>query len=253
MRVGIIGAGNMGRALALGLGEPVVVADPIAGRAEELARLTGGSVAPGNRELTARADVVILAHKPGQLEAVAEEIGSGSVIVSLLGGRSLADVEAAFGHDGVQAVRIMPNIATEIGRGVICYARGTGVNDETDTRLRELLGRAGTVVDLDDRLMDPATGVTGVAPAYLAVIVEAWIDSAVDHGIPHDVAAPMVLEAAGGAIELLRAREADTVGVRRAVTSPGGVTAAGLGALERAGIRAAFHDAMDAVINRFAR
>ena len=85
----------------------------------------------------------------------------------------------------------------------------------------------------------------------MAVIVEAWIDSAVDHGIPAELAAPMVLEAAAGGLELLRARDGDTVGVRRAVTSPGGVTAAGLGALERRGLRAAFLEAMDAVMGRF--
>ena len=252
MAVGIIGAGNMGRALALGLGEPVLCVDPLDGRAASLAADTGGEALEGNRELAERADLVVLCHKPGQLEAVAGELGeSDTPVLSILGGRTLSDLEAALPQAPV--ARAMPNIAAEVGRGVVCYAPGSRVDDALDTRLRELLGRLGTVVDLDDRLMDPATGVTGVAPAYLAVIVEAWIDSAVDHGIPHEVAAPMVLEAAAGAIELLRAREGDTVGVKRTVTSPGGVTAAGLGALERAGIRAAFHDAMDAVMTRFGK
>jgi pyrroline-5-carboxylate reductase len=85
----------------------------------------------------------------------------------------------------------------------------------------------------------------------MAVIVEAWIDSAVHHGIPADLASPMVIESAAGALDLLRAREGETLGIRRAVTSPGGVTAAGLGALERAGVRGAFVDAMDAVMERF--
>jgi pyrroline-5-carboxylate reductase len=111
----------------------------------------------------------------------------------------------------------------------------------------------GTVIDLEDRLLDAATGVTGVAPAYLALFVEAWIDAAVNHGIPAEVASPMVIESVAGAIELLVHHEGDTVGVRRAVTSPGGVTAAGLGALERAGLRASLHDALDAVMERFNR
>jgi pyrroline-5-carboxylate reductase len=204
----------------------------------------------GNRELAERADLVVLCHKPGQLEEVAAEIaGSATPVLSILGGRALADLEAALPE--VPVARAMPNVAVEVGRGVVCYAPGARVDEALDARLRELLGRLGTVMDVPDRLIDPATGVTGVAPAYLAVIVEAWIDSAVDHGIPADVAGPMVLEAAAGAIELLRARELDTVGVRRTVTSPGGVTAAGLGALEHAGIRSAFLDAMDAVMERF--
>src|SRR3954447_18193908 len=203
MKVGVIGAGNMGRALALGLGEPVLCADPVPGRAAALAAETGGEAVAGNRELAERADVVGLAHKPAQLEAVAEEVGKPSAVVSVLGGRSLADLEAAY--PGVPVVRLMPNVACEIGRGVVCYARGSGVPDELDGQLRELLGRAGAVLDVPDGLMDPATGVTGVAPAYMAVIVEAWIDSAVHHGIPADLASPMVIESAAGALDLLRA------------------------------------------------
>jgi pyrroline-5-carboxylate reductase len=252
MKVGFIGAGNMARALALGLGEPVLCADPAPGRAAELAKATGGEALDSNRAVAERADLLVLCHKPAQLEAVAGETAEvAKAVVSVVGGRSLADLEAAF--PGTPVIRLMPNVAAEVGRGVICYARGSSVDEELDGKVRELLGRAGAVMDVPDALMDPATGVAGVAPAYLAVIVESWIDSAVHHGIPADLAGPMVLEAAAGALELLRAREGDTVGVRREVTSPGGVTAAGLGALERAGVRAAFVDAMDAVMERFAR
>ena len=250
MTVGIIGAGNMGRALALGLREPIVCADPVAERAAALAGETGGEALASNREVADRADVVVLCHKPAQLEQVAADIaGNAKAVLSILGGRSLADLEAALPETPVS--RAIPNVAVELGRGVVCYARGARVDDELDGRLRELLARLGVVLDVPDGLLDPATGVTGVAPAYMAVIVEAWIDSAVHHGIPADLASPMVIESAAGALELLRAREGETLGIRRAVTSPGGVTAAGLGALERAGVRGAFVDAMDAVMERF--
>jgi pyrroline-5-carboxylate reductase len=252
MQVGLIGAGNMARALALGWDEPVLCADPLAERAQALAADTGGETLGSNREVAQRADVVVLAHKPGQLEAVADEIaGDTDAVLSILGGRSLADLERAF--PGTPVVRAMPNIAVQVRRGVIAYARGAAVDDALDASLRELLGRVGTVIDLEDRLLDAATGVTGVAPAYLALFVEAWIDAAVNHGIPAEVASPMVIESVAGAIELLVHHEGDTVGVRRAVTSPGGVTAAGLGALERAGLRASLHDALDAVMERFNR
>jgi pyrroline-5-carboxylate reductase len=250
MTVGLIGTGNMGRAFALGLGESIVCFDPLAERASALAAETGGEALASNREVAERADLVVLAHKPGQLEEVAGEIaGVAKAVLSILGGRTLDDLERALGKTPVS--RAMPNIAVELQRGVLCYARGSRVDDDLDARLRELLSRLGVVLDVPDALLDPATGVTGVAPAYMAVIVEAWIDSAVHHGIPMDLAAPMVIESAAGAIELLRAREGETLGVRRAVTSPGGVTAAGLGALERAGVRGAFVDAMDAVMERF--
>src|SRR5919108_5311232 len=144
MQVGLIGAGNMARALARGWGDPVLCADPVAERAAALAADLGGEALPSNREVAARADLVLLCHKPAQLEEVAEEIrGDVKVVVSILGGRSLADVEAAY--PGLPAVRLMPNTAVEVGRGVICYAPGSRVDSALGEQLLELLGRLGTV------------------------------------------------------------------------------------------------------------
>jgi pyrroline-5-carboxylate reductase len=250
MQVGLIGAGNMARALARGWGDPVLCSDPVPERARSLAEELGGEALDSNAAVAERADVVVLCHKPAQLEAVAGEIGGqAKAIVSILGGRSLADVEAAYPETPV--VRLMPNTAVEVGRGVISYARGARVDDALDGQLRELLRRVGTVIELDDALIDPATGINGVAPAYLALFVEAWVDAAVKHGIPPALASEMAVESAAGAIALLAAHEGDTLNVRRAVTSPGGVTAAGLAALERRDLRAALLDAQDAVMARF--
>src|SRR5436190_9911193 len=162
MQVGLIGAGNMARALARGWGDPVLCADPVAERAAALVEELGGEALRSNREVAQRADVVVLCHKPAQLEAVAEELrDDAKAVISILGGRALADVEAAY--PGRPVVRLMPNTAVEVGRGVITYTRGSQVGDELDGRLHELVGRLGLVVAIDDRLVDAATGVNGVA------------------------------------------------------------------------------------------
>jgi pyrroline-5-carboxylate reductase len=249
MQVGLIGAGNMARALARGWGDPVLCADPVAERAAALAAELGGEALASNREVATRADLVVLCHKPAQLEEVAQEIrDEAKLVVSILGGRSLADVEAAY--PGLPAVRLMPNTAVEVGRGVICYAAGSQVDAGQAEQLLELLSRLGVVIPVEERLIDAATGINGVAPAYLALIVEAWSDAGVKAGLPADLATRLAVESALGALELLRAHGQDTLAVRRAVTSPGGITARGLAALERAGLRAAFVDAMDAVLDR---
>src|SRR5215210_2993141 len=96
MQVGFIGSGNMAAALARGWGEPVLCSDSGSGRARALAADLGGE-ALSNRDVADRADVVILAHKPAQLAGVAEEIaGSVKAVVSILAGRSQADVRAAY-------------------------------------------------------------------------------------------------------------------------------------------------------------
>jgi len=250
MQVGLIGAGNMARALARGWGDPVLCADPVPERARALADELGGEALASNREVAERADVVFLCHKPAQLEQVARELnGAAKAVVSILGGRTLADLQAAYPDTPV--ARLMPNTAVEVGQGVIAYAPGAQVDEKMDFGLKELLERVGKVIELDEALIDVATTVNGVAPAYVALFVEAWIDAAVKHGLPPALAGEMVLESASGALALLAAHEGDTLGIRRAVTSPGGVTAAGLAALERRDLRAALLDAADAVMAKY--
>ncbi len=95
--------------------------------------------------------------------------------------------------------------------------------------------------------MEPATAIMGVGPAYQALVAEAQVDAAVRHGLPAPIAGQLVAETMAGTAALLTARGHDTLAVRREVSSPGGSTARGLAALERAGVRTAFNDAMDAV------
>jgi pyrroline-5-carboxylate reductase len=79
-------------------------------------------------------------------------------------------------------------------------------------------------------------------------VVEAWVDAAVEAGMPAPTASKLVIETMIGSAELIRSQDADTLAVRRAVASPGGTTARGLAALERGGLRAAFTAAMDDVV-----
>jgi pyrroline-5-carboxylate reductase len=239
MVIGFVGSGNMARALALGFGEPALFTDHGSGRAAALARLVGGEAIASNRELGERADLVVLAHKPAQLETVAQEVGSAATVLSLLGRVTLDQLAAAY--PGAQLVRSMPNTAAAIGAGVTCVC-GAEI-----ALVDELLARAGTVVRLEERLMDAATAVSGVAPAYVALLAEAWIDAAVGQGIPAAQAAALVGASLAGAAALLQSRDMDTLAVRREVTSPGGMTARGLRVLEQAGLRSAFADAAAAV------
>jgi pyrroline-5-carboxylate reductase len=111
-----------------------------------------------------------------------------------------------------------------------------------------LFAELGTLVVLDDALVDVAMGLMSCAPAYVALVAEAQIDAGVRRGIPAAQGAELVVQTLSGTAELLRRRDYDTVAVRREVSSPGGLTARGVDALERGGVRAAFSDALDAVL-----
>src|SRR4051795_10849437 len=248
MRIGLIGAGNMATALARGWGEPVLVADADHGRAQLLAEQLGGEAPGTNAYVADRADAVVLCHKPAQLNEVAEEIRDrAKAVISILGGTPIADVEAAY--PGKPVYRFMPNIPAEVGQGVFCYAPGTRASEGPEQDVLDMFGRIGTVVKLPEPLIDSATALMGCGPAFFALAVEALVDAGVRHGLTPDTAGRLAVETMAGTASVLREHEDDTAGLRRRVTSPGGSTARGLAALERGGVRAAFSDAVDAVVN----
>ena len=244
MVIGFIGAGSMASAMARGWRgsvEGMLFTDSGSGRASELAREVEGEALDSNADLAGRADLVVLAVKPSGLGAVAEEVGDvAKPVVSLLGATPLASVVAAF--PAADVCRVMPNVAVEVCRGVLCVAGG----ESAETR--GMLERLGRVVDLPDEQFDAATAVMGCAPAYLALAVEALADAGAEAGLAEDLARELVVETAAGTAELLRRRHPSDV--RRAVASPGGSTEAGLEALDRGGAREAFEEAVRASLQR---
>jgi len=237
----------MASALARGWGDPVLCTDALPGKAEALAQELGGEAAASNAELASTADVIFLCHKPDQLDAVAAQVGggeSGKTVVSILAGVPLDALRQAY-PAAKAVVRIMPNVAVEIGRGVICRAAESDPSDD----VRALLERVATVVDVPERLIEIATAIQGVGPAYVALFVEAQVDAAVRLGMPPRMAVELATATTEGSAALLAARGFDTLNLRRSVTSPGGVTARGLAALEDGGLRAAFQAAADAAVH----
>ncbi len=256
MKVGLIGAGNMARALARGWGEPVVCADPVAERAKALAQEVGGQAVRTNAEVAQAVDLVVLCHKPAQLAQVAAEVAPhAKAVASILAATPLSALREAY--PGKPVYRFIPSLPVEVRQGAVVQGR-----DAEDTAQREhpdrdasldaqvasLFAGLGTLVVLDDSLVDVAMGLMSCAPAYVALVAEAQIDAGVRRGIPAEQGAQLVVQTLAGTAELLRRRDYDTVAVRREVSSPGGLTARGVDALERAGLRAAFSDALDAVL-----
>jgi pyrroline-5-carboxylate reductase len=247
MRVGLIGSGNMARALARGWSEPVLCSDAGSGRAAALVEELGGEAFDSNLAVAERADLVILCHKPAGLRDVAEEIaGVARAVASVLGATPTRMLERAY--PGTPVFRLMPNTAVEVRRGVVCYTPAPAVDPALEADVVAKFARLGTVVRLDDQYLEAASAVMGVGPAYQALLAEAQVDAAVRHGLKPTLAALLVAETMAGTAALLVARGYDTLAVRREVTSPGGSTARGLAALERAGVRTAFQDAIDAVV-----
>jgi len=249
MVIGFVGAGNMAAAMArgwVGEFERMLFSDSGSGRAARLAEEVGGEALDSNRELAAAADLVVLAVKPAKLDEVAAELGEAQAVVSLLGATPLERVAEALPE--AAAFRVMPNVAVEVRRGVLCFAAADGVGGELRDQVKGKLELLGHLVELPDAQFDAATAVMGCAPAYFALAVEAIADAGADAGLDGELSRRLVIETAAGTAELLqRLHPAD---LRKAVASPGGSTEAGLDALDSHGARGAFTAAVKASLAR---
>lgn len=235
----------MARAMARGWGQPVLASDSGSGRAATLAQELGGRAA-SNVEVARESDLVVLCHKPHQLDLVAGELaGEVTAVVSLLGGTSVGQLQKAY--PGVPVFRMEPNTPVEVRRGILCYSPAPDVDPGLERDVIALFAQLGTVVTVPEAVLGAATSISAVGPAYMALVAEAQVDAAVRHGLTPDLAGSLAAETMAGTAALLQERGYDTLTVRREVASPGGSTARGLDALERGGLRAAFSEAMDRV------
>ncbi len=228
--------------------EEMLFCDVIPGRAAALAEEVGGEEREEIDGVARDADVVVLAVKPDALETAAGELRSAELVVSVLAGTTAARVSEAIGN-GVPVLRVLPNVAVEVGAGVVCIAPPSGQAGPLADELSAAFGELGSVVELEEELFDPAMAVMSCGPAFLAVVVEAMVAAAEREGLGESVAHDLLVDTMGGTAALMGERHA--AAVREAVTSPGGATAAGLAALEAGAVRDAYGAAVKAAVERF--
>jgi pyrroline-5-carboxylate reductase len=245
VKLGLIGAGNMASALARGIGEPVLVHDIDAAKAERLAAELGGEAVDARR-LADAADVVVLCHKPQQLDEVARQIRPRAV-ASILAATTIAQIEEAY--QGIPVYRFLPNMPVEVRKGMLCYVPGSLAGEGPEKELLELFGRAGTILRLDEEpLMEPAMALMSCGPAFMALVAESFAGAGSEHGLAPDDAMRMVVETMGGSAAYLAANGWDAEGLRVRVATPGGATERGLVRLEEEGLERVCRAAVDAVV-----
>jgi pyrroline-5-carboxylate reductase len=256
----IIGGGKMGEALLAGLigagwaaADELCLVEKLPERSKHLA-----DTFPRTRLASepAGAQGHVLAVKPSDIEAACTELsatglsrGPKSPVLSIAAGVTIAQLEQAL-PEGTPVVRSMPNTPALVGAGAAAVAGGHAADDDTMAWAEEILGAVGAVVRVDEGLLDAVTGLSGSGPAYVFLVVEALIEAGVLAGLPRPISATLATQTVLGAATLLVESGDAPETLRAAVTSPGGTTAAGLHALERAGVRAAFLDAVVAAAQR---
>jgi len=256
MKIGFIGAGNMATGIARGWaaasGEPeapdaMLFTDAAPDKAAALAGEVSGEAIDGARALAEASDLVVLAVKPNVLDEVAGDLeGTGVPVISILAGTTLGRLQEAL--PGSELVRVMPNLGAQLRKAVLCTAFPEGTGDELRERATGLLALLGDVVELDEGLIDPATAIMGCSPGYLALMAEILVEEGVRQGLTEDQALRMVSLSMTATGELLKHHE--PAALKKAVASPGGMTQAGLDALEERDLRGTLRAAVDASLER---
>ena len=258
-KVALVGGGRMGRALIDGMTAAGVVAAPAVCVVEPNESSRGWwrenqpscQIAESIPEAIADAHVVILAVKPDVIARAAKEGGvawKGRLVMSVAAGISLAKLTPWFGGDRV--IRVMPNTPCLVGQGVSAYSCAPGVTADDRKLAHTMLSAVGWAAEVDEKLMDAVTGLSGSGPAYVCLVIEALADGGVLAGLPRDLALKLATQTVLGTAKMVAETGEHPAALKDAVASPGGTTIAGLRALEQNGVRSAFIEAVAAASHR---
>ena len=249
MKIGCIGAGNMGSAILRGLiangTDPadITVSDPSPAAIE--AATAAGMRTGSGAEAAADADVLLLAVKPqyldGALAEIKGRIEEKTVVLSIAAGQSLASLIERAGTEKV--VRAMPNLAATIGKSMTAYCAGA-VTEEEKERAVIVLRSFGDAAEVPESMMDVFTAAGGSAPAFVFQFIEAVADAAVLDGMPRALALHVAAKMTEGAAAMCLTDGRHPAQLKDAVCSPGGTTIEGVRILEEGGFRGLVIDAV---------
>ncbi len=256
--IALLGVGKLGEALLSGLlrsGTPaadLIAAERYEERATEIASRYGVStLAP--EQAVEQADVVLLAVKPQDMQAllssVASHVQPGTLVVSMAAGITAGTVEALL-PEGTPVVRVMTNTPVFVDEAMSAISAGAHAAPEHLQRVEDLLSPVGKVIRVPESQQDAVTALSGSGPAYFFFLVEAMIDAGILLGLPRAVAAELIVQTAVGSARMLRESGEHPVLLREAVTSPGGTTIAAIRTMEDHGVRAAMLAAIEAARDR---
>ncbi len=254
MKIGFIGLGNMGAALAQAVSQQadtqLLLSNHNPAKAQALQAQLGGQLF-SNREIAERAEVIFLGVKPYLVQSVLsglqEQISqnSSAIWISMAAGATLDSLAEYVSAD--KLIRIMPNTPVAIGQGMTTYSV---VNQELAPLLEQILEKSGKVQQVPEKLIDAATAIAGCGPAFVYQMIEALTDAGVQNGLTAEDAKILAAQTLAGTAQMVLSSDKHPAQLRQEVTSPGGSTIAGVVALEKEGFRYAIIKAVAAALKK---
>ena len=259
-KITFVGGGAMGEAIIGSLiskqllnPTQICVSEPVPTRREYLNSTYGVTTETDNSQAVTGASVAVLAVKPQVLGPVMADLkgnlSPAALVVSIMAGVQIDTLRTGLCHDKI--VRSMPNTPAQVGKGMTVWTDTAAVTESDRAAAQSILEAMGEAIyAAEEHYLDMATGLSGSGPGFVYLLLEALIDAGVHIGFSRDQAQLMVLQTVEGSVELMRQSGLHPADLRNRVTSPAGTTAAGTLVLERAGVRSALIDAVDAAYRR---
>lgn len=263
MKLGFIGCGNMAGAIIRGiiasgaaLPKEIIGADLSEGARCKIQEESGIAVTMDNIEVVRRAQTVFLTVKPQFLEEVIHGIRDcarpDQLFVSIAAGRSVSWIEERFGDYPVRLVRLMPNTPALVGEGMTALCANARVTEAERKEVGSLCGAFGKVLEVQERLFDAVTAVSGSSPAYVFMFIEAMADAAVSCGMPRAMAYTFASQAVLGSAKMVLDTGKHPGELKDMVTSPAGTTIEAVRVLEEKGFRSAVFECVKACAEKSA-
>ncbi len=261
-KIGFIGAGQMATALGRGfVGSGLIssgdlqAVDPDDAARQHFVDATGGVVGMKYPTAIDGADILFLAVKPQYLLTVANDlkgkIPSDTLLVSIVAGVRLSTLADLFGSK-MRIVRVMPNTPCLVGQGACGFCPGDKATKDDAELVKKLLSAVGKAFQVEEKLIDAITGLSGSGPAFVYMMIEALSDAGVRAGLPRTTATALAAQTLHGASAMVIETGEHPAVLKDRVTSPAGTTIAGVQALEQGGLRAALMSAVEAATKRAA-
>lgn len=230
--IGIIGAGNMGSAIASRIRHKyrVLICDSDTSKLTQLKRKYK-IPAKSLGELVKASQVIILAVKPQDFDTVLAEVkahlDSSKLVVSIAAGITTLYIEKRLSGK-TRVIRTMPNMPAQIGEGITAVARGQYATPADVKLTGQIFNYVGQAVVVKEEMIDAITAVSGSGPAYVFLFVECLLKAARAVGLDEKLARPLAMQTLLGSAHLLAQSPDDAPTLRAKVTSKGGTTQAAM-------------------------
>jgi len=261
MRLGFIGAGNMGSAILNGIlkdgflaADQIAITDKLPANCARFAA-QGVHVMTDNKSLVCGCECILLAIKPVYTAQVIEEIFEelkGKFVISIVAGWNYDMLDCTLPKEA-HFVRVMPNTPLAVGEGMSLISEKCRCTAEEFAFAQAVFSAAGKVAKVEDHVFVAATSINGCGPAFVYQFIEALADGGVRYGVPRAMAYELAAQTLIGAAKMVQETGEHPGKLKDAVCSPGGTTIEGVYALEKGGMRASVMDALGATIEKTLR